>query len=432
MRKFFTIIFILAITAALCDDVATLVYPPFKHTWGIHKGTEAKLDLLLGNATDFANPQGLAVARLKVLEDPKSDKDDDEITAYGVNSGRDQIIYNTSMYNLAIFGSSGSGKNQFKNPRGIAADPSGDVFVCDAGNKRVVHLFNDGKKLKWVDAFGTDILEEPHAVALTEADTIFVTDFKRGTIELFSYSGKHLRTLEGLVNPTGIAVDHPKMTKTRYGDRVIFAIDGNGSQIRKMTYDGKVIETILIQAMPNSGKLSYIAPDFFDNLWVTDSITCRIHKLDRDLKYITSVGTCGTDDWQFDHPTGIAIWRRFGQVVVAERHSAQYLWIGTDIRDLSARILTNPEGNDIGAIGMFLTDRSYVSINIKRDGKIIRQLSKRRRLMQGENTANWDLKDDAGVRVPPATYDIELKLEPTYSSFTYYDKTVIVKLAVAE
>lgn len=430
MRIFLSIIFVFFPVSIVADEVATLIYPPFKHTWGIHKGTEAKLDLLLGNATDFANPQGLAVTRLKSWDNPKSEKDDDEVTAYGVNSGRDQIIYNTSMYNLAIFGSSGSGKNQFKNPRGITADPSGNVFICDAGNRRVVHLFNEGKKLKWVDAFGMDILEEPHDVATTEADTIFVTDYRKGTIEIFTYKGKHIGTLGGLVKPTGIAVDHPKITKTRYGDREIFVIDSDGTQVRKLTYDGKVVATISASEIPNSGKMSYIALDFFNNAWITDSITCRIHKLDRNLRYIDAFGSCGTEDKQFENPTGIAIWRRFGQVIVAERRSAQYLWIGTDIKNFSAKISTEMENERIAVLSMFLTDRSYVSIIIKRDGKVVRKLSNRRRLLQGDNTLNWDLKDDMGALVPSGTYEIELKLEPTYSSFTYFEKIVSTKLVI--
>jgi len=422
----FTLILLggLAFSAVAEQGLGTLVYPPFKHTWGIHKGTEAKLDMLLGNATDFDNPQGLAVTRLHAWEDPKTEKDDDELVAYGVNSGRDQIIYNKSMYALDIFGQSGSGVEQFDSPAGIAADPSGDVFVCDTGNRRVVHLFNTGKKLKWEGIIGEGILEEPFDVCLTEADTIFVTDRARGTIEVFSYEGEHIRSLEGLVNPTGIAVDNPKITKTRYGKRFIVVIDGDGTLIRKMSYDGKVMRTTRLSDVPNAKKFNYIALDFYDNAWVTDSVSCVIHKFDIDLDYIASWGEPGTGDGQFFHPTGIAIWRRFGQIVVSERHSAQYLWIGTDIASLETENSENRDGEKVIKINLVVTDRSYISIDISRDGKPVRELFYRKRLKQGKNILTWDLRDDNDLPVSPGTYDISFTLEPTYSSFDYFEKSI--------
>ncbi|RLB86880.1 MAG: hypothetical protein DRH10_09945 [Deltaproteobacteria bacterium] len=417
----------------LAGGLGTLVYPPFKHTWGITKGTEAKLDMLLGNKTDFDNPQGLVVVRLEVWDDPDNDKDDDELTAYGVNSNRGQIIYNKSMYALALYGETGSGKNQFSRPRGIAADPKGDVFVCDTGNRRVVHLYNGGKELEWVGSFGEDLFKEPHGVSITEAGTLFVTDRARGTIELFTYDGEHIRTLGGFVYPTGIAVDHPKITKTRYGESAIYVIDNDGTELRKVNYRGQVTATVRITDIPaQTGKLSYLALDFYDNVWITDSVSCRIHKFDKDLRYITSFGECGDGDYRFDHPTGIAIWRRFGQVVIAERHSAQYLWIGTDIARLDAAMGEGRDGNPAIKINFFLTDRSYITVNIKRKGELVRRLYEHKRFKQGARTITWDMLDDTDNRVPAGEYEIEFVIEPTYSSYTYFEKEVSTSITLGD
>ncbi len=430
-RAIVILLVILSVAGVYANELATLVYPPFKHTWGVHKGTEAKLDMLLNGATDFDNPQGAAVTRLEALDNPKNTKDDDELTAYGVNAGRDQIIYNTSMYALAIFGESGSGKKQFNNPRGIAADPKGDVFMCDTGNRRVVHLFNTGKKLKWMGTFGEELLVEPHGVAITEAGTLFVTDRERGTIEIFTYDGEHVKTLTGFVQPSGIAVDHRAITKSRYSNRWIYVIDSDGTQLRKVSYDGKLLATSRLSDIPaETGKLSYIALDFYDNAWVTDSISCRIHKFDKDLEYITSFGECGDKDGQFNHPTGIAIWRRFGQVVVAERQSAQYLWIGTDITRFDAEMGEDRDGNPGMNIHLYLTEHSYITVRIKKDKEVVRELYEHKRYSQGERTLFWDLTNNSEKRVPAGKYEIELLLEATYSSYKYFDKTVSITVDV--
>ena len=431
MKKTYVLSTLILLASLYAGDVRTLVYPPFKHTWGIHKGTEGKLDMLLGNATDFVNPQGLALTRLIVWDDPDKTKDDDELTAYGINSGRDEIIYNISMYSLDIFGETGSGPGQFKSPRGISADPKGDVFVCDTGNRRVAHLFNSGKGLKWVKSFGEELLVEPHDVSVTEAGTLFVTDRARGTIEVFTYDGEHVKTLGGLVYPTGIAVDNPKMTKSRYAYSFIYVIDGDGTILRKMDYDGKILSTLQLEEMPvESGRMKYIALDFFDNAWVTDSVVCKIYKFDKDLRYITSIGECGDNDYQFEHPTGIAIWRRFGQIVVGERRSAQYFWIGTDIARFDAAMGEDRDGNPAVNLTMYFTDRTYAHIEIKRDGQLVRELYNHKRLRQGSVSLTWDLKDDAGTRVPPGEYTIEMTIEPTYSSFGHFDKDVSTKVVV--
>ena len=427
----FTFVVTTAIFAGGKGGLRTLVYPPFKHTWGVNKGTEAKLDMLLGNATDFDNTQGIAVTRRTATDNPKDDRDDDELSAYGVNAGRDQIIYNVSMYNLAIYGSHGSGVDCFDGPTGIVADPSGDVFVCDTGNRRIVHLVHEKKGLKWVGSFGEDILLEPHDIASTESGTLFVTDRGRGTIDIFTDNGEHVGTLEGLVNPRGIAVDNPSITKTRYGDRAIYVIDGDGSQIRKMNYEGRVLATARASDIPgNTGSFKFVALDFYDNAWISDSAACRIYKFDKDLKYIIGIGECGDGDYQFENPTGIAIWRRFGQVVVAESHSAQYFWVGCDIAGFEIAMGEDRNGNDAAIVDVTLTDRGYVTIAIEKDGQPVRKFLEHKRFNQGIRTVKWDLKDDSGARVPAGEYRFELLLEPTYSSYGYFDKTIEKKAMI--
>lgn len=430
MKKVIIILIFLA-TIAAADDLRSLVYPPFKHTWGIHRGTEAKLDMLLSNATDFDNPQGVAVTRLHAWEDKKDPKDDDELTAYGINAGRDQIIYNTSMYSLAVYGSTGSGEGQFNSPRGISADPKGDVFVCDTGNKRLVHLFNEGDELKWVGTIGDTVFEEPHDVSLTEAGTLFVTDRARGTIEVFTYKGEHIRTLDGFVFPRGIAVDHPEQTKSRYGFRRIFVVDGDGEILRSLNYDGRVLESVNLRDIPvENSSIKYIALDFYDNVWATDSAVCKIHKFDKDLRYITSIGECGDKDYQFNHPVGIAIWRRFGQVVVGESDCAQYFWIGTEVERFDASMGFDRDSSRVVEISMYNTDRTYGQIEVLSDGDVIREIYAHKRLRQGPVTVDWDMRDDSGNRVPPGEYTIRMIYEPTYSSYGFFDEEISTRIII--
>ena len=81
----------------------TYVFPAFKHTLGIRRAGATELFLFMGFKVKFRNPEGLACARLDSWEDPEDPHDDDELTVYGVNSGQNNIIYNSSMWGLDVF-----------------------------------------------------------------------------------------------------------------------------------------------------------------------------------------------------------------------------------------------------------------------------------------------------------------------------------------
>ena len=48
------------------------------------------------------------------------------------------LIYDTNGTQLHSFGTRGSGEKEFNVPKGIAVDTSGNVYVCDSGNNRLV------------------------------------------------------------------------------------------------------------------------------------------------------------------------------------------------------------------------------------------------------------------------------------------------------
>ena len=121
-----------------------------------------------------------------------------------------------------------------------------------------------------------------------------------------------------------------------------------------------------------------------------------------------------------------------GQVVIAERHSAQYLWIGTDIARLDAAMGEGRDGNPAIKINFFLTDRSYITVNIKRKGELVRRLYEHKRFKQGARTITWDMLDDTDNRVPAGEYEIEFVIEPTYSSYTYFEKEVSTSITLGD
>ena len=396
--------------------------------------------------------------RLKSWDDPKSKKDDDEVTVYGVNSGYNMIIYNTSMTSLGIYGMSEKGKKRLKLPRGITANPEGDVYVADTGNDRIVRLFNPKKQLRFVTAIGgrgsePGQLLEPHDVALDSRGFLYVADTGNHRVQVFDPENEPVRSFgepgkgEGMLwRPTAIAVTDAGDRWSYYKDEFVVVVDLDRKRLQKFWPDGSFVKAVQVGEIgADNAALAYVAIDYYSNVWATDQANHVIYKFDRNLNYLASFGRYGTGDREFVEPRGISIYRRFGQVLIAERNTAQYYWIGTDIRQVEA---TYDSAEGALRFSYFLTEPSYVTLEMQRPEGGKTPLLESVWRPAGPNS---ELVDGAGRVLPrvrkaalggtsptpqsaepvePGHYAFFLRIEPTYSSYRYFRKDVQVDLLV--
>jgi hypothetical protein len=407
--------FLLCVTSF--SSAETLVFPPYGHSYGIRKATPKHLFMFFGPRTFFDDPQGLATARMESRDDPSTESDDDEVVVYGVNSGRHQIIYNTTMWTLGLFGSKGSGTGEFRNPKGIACDPHGNVYVADAGNNRIVRLFNPRKKLRWVKAFSgrhaTDRgLKNPSQVALDEEGRVYVTDTDNSRVVVFDSTGRALRYIPGEKSysfesgPTTLAVADGRSRWSYFnGDRFMVCADRGGRRLWKIDFKGTVKDSTIL---PQPYRASYAAVDYYHNIWLTDKDSHCVIKLDRNLKLLDVVGTHGKGDYQFDQPRGIAIWKRYGQTFVAEKKGAQYYWIGTELAEHTLR----PVDEKRYSLSTNLTEYSYATL-FRVEGNDTLRLLKKKMIYPGQQETIFSC-------TAPCEGEYVLRIEPTYSSYTYY------------
>lgn len=442
------------------DKQTTLVFPSFLHTYGIRKATKTHLLLYTRNRVKVRNPQGLAVTRLQSWDDPKSKKDDDEVTGYGVNSGANMIVYNTSIKSLGFYGLKKKGQEALNHPLGIAANALGDVYVADTGNDRIMRLFNPKKKLQFVQGIGgkgalPGQFNQPHDVALDADNFVYITDTAnhrvqvlRADNQLHSWFGKAGVEAGQFWHPTGIAVTNGHEKWSHFKDRFIVVIDLDGTRIQKFTLDGKFVKAVSLQDFGfKTGKLMYLALDYYSQIWATDFVNGCVHKFDRNLNYLTTFGKEGTGDREFEQPRGIAIYKRFGQVFIAEKESAQYYWIGTDIKNVAASF---DSAKKLIRLDFFLTEPSFVSLEVEKSHhKIEKTIMEKVKFSSGKQSVYLDggmkriptfmvkkvymanlVRKENGSPVQPGNYTFHLKIEPTYSSYKYFSKKVETTLLV--
>jgi hypothetical protein len=435
----------------------TYVFPAYKHTYGIRKAGSTELFLFMGFKVNFRDPQGLVCVRLNSWEDPEDPHDDDELTVYGVNSGQNNIIYNTSMWGLGVYGLYEDDDQLLNRPHGIDANKKGDVYVADTGNNRIVRLFNPDHELRYITAIGGKGREKgkflsPRQVALDNMGNIFVSDSGNHRIQVFDSENNFKFAFSGsdfLISPTGISVTDSLEDHARTKENFLVIVDSAASRINKFDLKGNRKKSV---SMTNLGfkstQLEYICIDYHNQILVTDSENHCIHKFTHNLEYITSFGREGDDDFEFIKPKGITIHRRFGQLFVAEESGAQYYWVGTDLTDLAVKKYKN------NLLFTFkITEPSFVKADILDDeGKFVMRLSQNRLLPRiGEQLIRWNKivsvtnkkiieEEDLDVsekvnppeKAPPGKYLLKIALEATYSSRTHFVREEELEFEIGE
>jgi hypothetical protein len=422
----------------MTDTPSTLVYPSFWHTpFGIHKGTPFWLKVFLGTRTYFNNPQGLACTKL--LTDYgkiNPGRDDWQLTVYGVNSGNSEVIYNPSMYSLGMFGSYGKGDGQLDHPVGIACNEQGDIYIADTGNNRLSRWFNDGRSVKFLlnlgrNGNGPGEFSRPTYAALDSAGNVYVSDTGNNRIQVFNKSGGFLYEIGktfGIMNPQGLVVCDSGARYMGYKNDCIYLIDGNNNRIQKLGLKGNLLGSI--RAEDVLGKpvfLTTLDMDYYGNVYVVDNLNSQVHKFSPDLRLIVSQGRFGTTDYEFEKPTGITIYRHYGQIFVSDREAAQYFWIGSDARDFKAKKINETELQ----FDFVLTEKSYATVEIdcgpdavNKENKIL--VFDKIALEMGKNSVCWEIppEDNVSLLKAGANYTVTLKLMSTYSSYPHIEKDI--------
>jgi len=392
----------------------TLAVPPFKHTFGFYRASKYYLQLFLGPGYDYDDPQGIAGVKLKELDNPKTKKDDDELSVFAVNSGSGQIVYNIGLMSVKVYGSN----KLFASPKGIAVNEDGLIALADYGNKRVVKLQYSKGSVTQVGEI--PIPGRPFDVCFDSKGNLYVTDFDSSKVYVYSSDdslilrfGKEGRALGEIYHPMGIEVIDANAHHNHYKDDFIVITDNDGRRISKFSTHGSFQGSVYSFELGLVGAdFSYVAVDYFGSIYVTDETNNQIHKFDHNLSYIISVGRTGTGQGEFISPRGISIWRRYGQVFIAEKDGGQYLWIAADgfvVGCFPERFSHSRPGT---TLAIYTTEQAKINITIYNQlGEKVRDLIEGVRRPPGEFLVVWDGLDNYNKLVPPGDYEFHIGLK---------------------
>jgi DNA-binding beta-propeller fold protein YncE len=237
----------------------------------------------------------------------------------------------------------GEKKLELRKPYGITTDSKGRIYAADTELKVVFILDPATKTVNRLEENSRAPMVLPVGVATDSEDRLFVSDAQLHSITCFSPDGKAIARFgaAALVRPGGIAIDRQRsrlyVADAKEGRIAIFDIRG----LRLIGYIGKPSEG-KTQAKGNFAGPTNVAVDRQGNIYVSDTLNCRIQIFNPEGKFIRMFGTQGNRPGEFIRPKGIALDSE-GHVYVADAEFNNFQ-------------VFSPEGQPLLAVGALGTE----------------------------------------------------------------------------
>lgn len=237
-------------------------------------------------------------------------------------NGRIQVFGIQGQF-LREFGTKGTGDGQLNDPCGLAVDLDGEVWVADTWNHRVVRFGPNGE---FRAAFGDPerTLFGPRAI-LVSRERIYVADTGNKRIVRFDRDGKRVSAWGGegsgpgeFIEPVGLAAD---------ASGNIFVADTGNHRVQVFDPEGKFLREFPVYGWSDFYTEPYLLVEPSGGVIVSDASTSRLARYDASGALRLSWQPPGT----FKAPTGIAM-DPLGRLTVADRATHRlFSWALADV-----------------------------------------------------------------------------------------------------
>lgn len=350
-------------------------------------------------------------------------------TLFTLDGGYPSLIWNYYDPSTEKYSITGFADNEgLKYPRGVAANTTGDIYIADTGNHRIIRLKgyfgSQGLRADKVRNFGRlgrgdGEFVSPFDVDICKSNNhLFVSDYGNSRIQEFDENGEFIQIIgqygnaQGqFINQKGIMVDP--------GGYLLVADTGN---VRIQTF--KTIGGIY-QFDKELKPTGDIPPDaeFCDvvltesgAIYIADEKYNQIYLFDSNYNYLkTYIGNPGDP---FRSLRGASVPAPEGSnyfpntMVTVEKDRLQAFILGMEALDVRAEpsyfYPLAPENNST-TFKYTLTEHGFIQLRVRNSQNlIVRTMAIDQLRSMGRNQEIWDGKDDAGNYVPGGNYYFDL------------------------
>ena len=202
---------------------------------------------------------------------------------------------------LHTWGIKGSGNGQFQVPAGIAIRKD-FVYVIDNELNRVQKFDTLGKYITQWGSKGTEAGKFllPQNIAVDINGDVYVADTGNSRIQKFSSDGKFLLSWGSsgqgngkFLNPRGLVAD---------SQGNVYVSDSGNNRIQKFTLDGVFLKSFDVSSGNSLKSPQGLDIDSSGNIYVADTGNNRVVKIDKDGNSLTSWGSQGKTNGNFNNP----------------------------------------------------------------------------------------------------------------------------------
>jgi YYY domain-containing protein len=248
------------------------------------------------------------------LSQPRGVALDGQGNIYVADFGNDRIQkFDPQRQFLKEWGSRGDLPGQFKQPGDVAVGPDGLVYVADTWNQRVQVFTADGEyKREWTDKY-----YGPRGIAVGRSGAVYLADTGNHRVRKFTPDGVEQTTWGGLgkeqgqfTEPVGIAVDK--------NDRV-YVVDNGNARLQIFDANGKFLSAFPVEGWEQkvfSEPHVAVAPD--GTIWVSVPTARVLRAYDQSGKLLREVKGGDEPTLPFDRPMGIAYDPHANELVVVD------------------------------------------------------------------------------------------------------------------
>jgi len=189
---------------------------------------------------------------------------------------------------------------------------AGRIYICDAGQKRIVVVDPVARTMNQMDPGGQSAFKKPIEIAISEDGFKYVTDTEHRRVAVFDASDRYQGAFGDPASwkPVGIATTNDRLYVTDTANHQLVVLDrGTGAEQMRIGRKGAGTGTFHFPTAVT------VAPS--GDLYVSDTFNTRVQRFLPDGSFVRSYGTIGKSPGSFVRPRGVAV-DRAGRVYVAD------------------------------------------------------------------------------------------------------------------
>ncbi len=285
----------------------------------------------------------------------------------------------------------GSGETQMKSPTGVTVDPSGNVWVADTLEDRILKFSKSGELLAAYGSYGSgegQFLNPREVVINPSTKNVYVLDETNNRVVELNEKGEFIETFGwGVTNgakefetcksgtyycQAGIAGSGEGQFKEAKGMAIdssgnLWVVDEGNNRIEEFGANGEYKQGF---GKEGTGEAQFKTPVgiaiYGGNLYVAEYGNDRVQELSTAGKYIAQFGKAGSGKEELSYPRGITVDSRTGNLYIADTGNnrvQEFTSAGKFVTNFGSAgseegQFTEPKGVAVGASGeLYVTDQ---------------------------------------------------------------------------